>query len=108
MLRIRRWAALAAWLAVSAVSAQGCQLSLLGPVTQRPLTYNPFQAGASTAEVTFTLRNADSQPCDAAFAFFRLGAPQAQADGATLNYQVLGESGPVTQGLRWRLKGNSR
>jgi hypothetical protein len=90
---------LATLLAVSGVSAQACQLSLLGPVTQRPLTYNPFQAGASTAEVTFTLRNADSQPCDAAFAFFRLGAPQAQADGATLNYQVLGQSGPVTQGL---------
>jgi hypothetical protein len=99
MLRIRRWAALAGWLAFSAVSAQACQLSLLGPVTQRPLTYNPFQAGASTAEVTFTLRNADSKPCDAAFAFFGLGTPQAQADGATLNYQVLGESGPVTQGL---------
>jgi hypothetical protein len=74
---------LAAWLAFSAVSAQACQLALLGPVTQRPLTNNPFQAGASTAEVTFTLRNADSKPCDAAFAFFGLGTPQAQADGAT-------------------------
>jgi hypothetical protein len=99
MLRIRRWAALAAWLAFSAVSAQACQLSLLGPVTQRPLTYNPFQAGASTAEVTFVLRNTGSKPCDAVFAFFGLGTPQAQADGATLNYQVLGESGPVTQGV---------
>jgi hypothetical protein len=51
------------------------------------------------AEVAFTVRNGDGKPCDAAFAFFRLGAPQARAsDGSALNYQVLGASGPATQG----------
>ena len=99
MRRIRQWAALAAWLALSATAAPACQLSLLGPVTQQPLTYNPFQAGAAMAEVAFTVRNGDGKPCDAAFAFFRLGAPQARAgDGSALNYQVLGASGPATQG----------
>jgi len=99
MLRIRRWGAAAALLALSAPSAPACQLSLLGPVTQQPLTYNPFQAGAAMAEVTFTVRNGDGKPCDAAFAFFRLGAPRARAgDGSALNYQVLGASGPATQG----------
>ena len=99
MRRIRQWAVAAAWLALSATATSACQLSLLGPVTQQPLTYNPFQAGAAMAEVSFTVRNGDGKPCDAAFAFFRLGAPQAQAgDGSALNYQVLGASGPATQG----------
>ena len=99
MRRIRQWAVLAAWLALSATAAPACQLSLLGPVIQQPLTYNPFQAGAAMAEVAFTVRNGDGKPCDAAFAFFRLGAPQARAgDGSALNYQVLGASGPATQG----------
>ena len=99
MRRIRQWAAVAAWLALSATAAPACQLSLLGPVIQQPLTYNPFQAGAAMAEVSFTVRNGESKPCDAAFAFFRLGAPQARAgDGSALNYQVLGASGPATQG----------
>jgi hypothetical protein len=99
MRRIRRWAAVAAWLALSATATPACQLSLLGPVIQQPLTYNPFQAGAAMAEVSFTVRNGESKPCDAAFAFFRLGAPQARAgDGSALNYQVLGASGPATQG----------
>jgi hypothetical protein len=89
----------AAWLALSATATPACQLSLLGPVIQQPLTYNPFQAGAAMAEVAFTVRNGDGKPCDAAFAFFRLGAPQARAgDGSALNYQVLGASGPATQG----------
>lgn len=99
MRRIRQCAAVAVWLLISAASAQACQLSLLGPVAQRPLTYNPFQAGASSADVWFTVRNTDSKPCDAAFAFFRLGTPQARAGGlAGLNYQLLGGSGPVIQG----------
>ena len=98
MLRIRRLAAVAALLALYVTSAPACQLSLLGPVTQQPMTYNPFQAGASTAEVSFTVRNADSKPCDASFAFFRLGTPQARAGGvAALNYQLMGGSGPIIQ-----------
>jgi hypothetical protein len=69
---------------------------VLGPVIQQPLTYNPFQAGAATAEVSFTVRNGDGKPCDAAFAFFRPGALQARAEGsAALNYQVLSASGPA-------------
>ncbi len=99
MRRIRRWAAVVAWLALSATATPACQLSLLGPVTQQPLTYHPFQGGAAMAEVSFTVRNGDGKPCDAAFAFFRLGAPQARAgNGSALNYQVLGTSGPATQG----------
>jgi hypothetical protein len=99
MLQIKQWAAIAVCLTAFAASAPACQLSLLGPVTQRPLIYNPFQAGASTSEVSFTVRNADSKPCDAAFTFFHPGAPQAQAGGgAALNYRLLGGSGPVMQG----------
>jgi hypothetical protein len=96
MPRISSYAAAAAWLALSAASAPACQLSVLGPVIQQPLTYNPFQAGAATAEVSFTVRNGDGKPCDAAFAFFRPGALQARAEGgAALNYQVLSASGPA-------------
>ncbi len=92
-----------ALLALQAASAPACQLSLLGPVTQAPLTYNPFQAGASAAEVSFTVRNRDSKPCEAAFAFFRLGAPQARAeDGAALNYQLLGGLAPRHKGRQIR------
>ena len=99
MRRIRHWVVVAAWLALSATASPACQLTLLGPVTQQPLTYNPFQAGAAMAEVSFTVRNGDGKPCDAAFAFFRLGAPQARAgDGSALNYLVLGASGSATQG----------
>ena len=99
MQRIRQWVVVAAWLALSATATSACQLDLLGPVTQQPLTYNPFQAGAAMAEVAFTVRNGDGKSCDAAFAFFRLGAPQARTgDGSALNYQVLGASGPATQG----------
>ena len=99
MRRIRQWAAVAALLALSATAASACQLSIIGPVRQQPLTYNPFQAGAAMAEVSFTVRNGDGKPCDAAFAFFRLGAPQARAgDNSALNYQVLGASGSATQG----------
>ncbi len=45
--------------------------------------------------VSFTLRNGDSKPCNAAFAFFAQGAPQARAagGGAALAYQVLSPSG---------------
>ena len=98
MLRIRRWAAVAAFLALSAAAASACQLSLVGTVTQQPLTYNPFQAGPSTATISFTLRNADtaktaSAACNVAFAFFRSGAPRARFIGGELNYQVLNASG---------------
>ena len=99
MRRIRQWAVVAAWLALSATATPACQLSITGPVTQQPLTYNPFQAGAAMAEVSFTVRNGGSRPCDAAFAFFRLGATQAWAGGnSALNYRVLGASGPAILG----------
>lgn len=99
MARIRQWAAVAVFLMPAAGRCAACQLSLVGPVTQAPLTYNPFQAGAATAAVTFTLKNAGSKPCNAAYAFFRLGALQAKAtSGAALNYQMLSGSGSATQG----------
>ena len=69
MARIRRWAAVAAFLMVSTAANAACQLSLVGLITQQPLTYNPFQAGAGTAAVSFTLKNADSKPCNVAYAF---------------------------------------
>ena len=94
MARIRLWAAVAAFLALSGAAGEACQLSLVGPVTQQPLTYNPFQARATTAAVSFSLRNADSKPCSVAFAFFKPTAPQANAaGGGALAYQVLSASG---------------
>ncbi len=97
MARIRRWGAAAALLLLFGSSAPACQLSLSGPVIQKPLTYNPFQAGASMAELSFTVRNGDAKPCEAAFAFFRRGAPLAVDDGAALKYQLSAQPGPVTQ-----------
>lgn len=100
MLRIRQWAAVAAWLALSTAGAQAatCTLSLVGSVTQQALIYNPFQAGATTAAVSFTLKNTDSNSCNVAFAFFKATAPQASAGGATVPYQVLStSSASITQ-----------
>ncbi len=99
MAPIRRWAVAVACIAMSAAASEACQLSLVGPVTQQPLAYNPFQAGAETADVSFTVRNADAKPCNTAFAFFRLGAPQARGTGGgALNYHVASASGPAIQG----------
>ncbi len=94
---VKRLAFVLACLVCLPAGGMACQLSLIGLVTQQPLTYNPFQAGAATAQVSFTLKNADSKPCDVAFAFFRTGAPQAKAAGGSLNYQLIGSSGPLTQ-----------
>ncbi len=90
-------AAVLAYLAFSGAAGQACQLSLLGAVMQQPLTYNPFEAGASPAAISFTLKNADTKPCDAAFAFFTPGAAQASGPGGQLNYQIAGANGPLTQ-----------
>ena len=96
MERIRLWAAVAACLVMSAGSGEGCQLSLLRQPVQGPLTFNPFEVGGAAAAVTLTLRNAESKPCNAAFAFFKAGAPQARAGaGAVLNYRVLSQFGGV-------------
>ena len=94
MARIRRWAAVAAFLMASTAANAACQLSLLGAITQQPITYNPFQAGATTAAVSFTVKNADSKPCNMAFAFFEPGAPQANSPGGgALTYRILNASG---------------
>lgn len=98
MKRLKQIAAVLACVALFPASAAAdCNLSLVGAVTQQPLTYNPFQAGAATATISFTLKNAASKPCSAAFAFFKLGAPQASASGASLTYQVLSASAGVVQ-----------
>ncbi len=98
MTQLKKVAAVLACLALSPAMAPACQLSLLGAATQQPLTYNPFQAAASAALVSFTFKNTDSKPCNAAFAFFKPGALQASAAGAVLNYQILSTSGhPVVQ-----------
>ncbi len=97
---IRRFAAILAWLALFPAAAAACNLSLIGTITQQPLTYNPFQAGAAMASISFTLKNADSKPCPAAFAFFKPGPPRASGSGAGLSYQILGAFGaPITQPL---------
>jgi hypothetical protein len=70
-----------------------CTLSLIGPAIQQPLAYNPFQAGAATASISLTLKNADGKPCPAAIAFYKSGAPKASSAGASLNYRILGASG---------------
>jgi hypothetical protein len=64
---------------------------------QQPLTYNPFEAGASPAAISFTIKNTDSKSCDVAFAFFKPGAPQASGPGGSLTYQIFASGGPVTQ-----------
>ncbi len=97
MMRIGRLASALACLAFSCVAGQACQLSLLGAVMQQPLTYNPFEVGASPAAISFTLKNADSNPCDAAFAFFKPGVPQASGAGGSLIYQIEASGGPLTQ-----------
>jgi hypothetical protein len=74
-----------------------CQLSLAGPVTQQPLTYSPFDAASATAQVSFTLQNADSKPCDGAFAFFASGALEAKAAGGVLSYRLTGSGGSIAQ-----------
>jgi len=98
MKQLKHIAAVLACLALFPVAAAAdCNLNLVGPVTQQPLTYNPFQAGGATATISFTLKNAAGKPCSAAFAFFKLGAPQASASGASLAYQVLSASASVAQ-----------
>jgi hypothetical protein len=97
MMRTGRLASGLLCLVLSCAAGQACQLSLLGAVMQQPLTYNPFEAGASPAAISFTIKNADSKPCDAAFAFFKPGAPQASGPGGSLTYQILAAGGPVTQ-----------
>ena len=98
MMQLERLAVILASLALSAATAPACQLSLVGSLTQQPLTYNPFQAVGATAAVSITLKNSDSKACSAAFAFFKAGAPQASAAGVALTYQVLNTSGrAITQ-----------
>ena len=97
MRRIARLAFVLACLPCSPAIGLACQLSLVGAVMQPPLTYNPFQAGATVVPVSFTLKNADSKPCDAAFAFFKAGVPQASAAGGSLTYQLMSSSGPLIQ-----------
>ena len=97
MTRIGKLAIALVCLAFSCDAGQACQLSLLGAVMQQPLAYNPFEAGASPAAISFTLKNADSKPCDAAFAFFKPGVPQASGAGGSLIYQIEASGGPVTQ-----------
>lgn len=97
MKQLKRFAIVLACLALfPAAASADCNLSL-GPVIQQPLTYNPFQAGAATATISFTLKNGASKPCSGAFAFFKLGAPQASASGASLTYEVFRASAIVTQ-----------
>ena len=94
----RVYAVAAIWLALSSGVASACELSLAGPIVQQPLMYNPFQAGAATAEVSFNLRNAGAKPCHAAFTFFAPEGLQARAGGSeALTYRVLSSSGPVVQ-----------
>ena len=99
MKRLRQFAIFLLCLALSpAAASAGCLLNLAGPVTQQPLTYNPFQAGAATATISFAIKNTGNQTCSAAFAFFKLGALQATASGAGLSYRILSIGGvPITQ-----------
>lgn len=99
MKRLRQFAIFLLFLASPpAAASAGCLLTLAGPVTQQPLTYNPFQAGAATATISFTIKNTGNQTCSAAFAFFKLGALQANASGASLTYRILSIGGvPITQ-----------
>jgi hypothetical protein len=71
-----------------------CALTLSGAVSQTPLTYDPFQVGAATATISFTIKNG-GDGCTAAFAFFKAGDPQASFGGATLNYRVLAAGVPI-------------
>jgi hypothetical protein len=81
-----------------APAAADCNLSLIGPVAPPPVVYNPFQAGAATAEVSFSVKNSAAKPCSASFAFFKLGAPQASRAGASLAYRLLdGFGSSITQ-----------
>ncbi len=81
-----------------AAASADCQLNLSSPVTQQPLIYNPFQAGEATATISFTIKNAASKSCMAAFSFFKLGTPQANFSGANLAYRILGlTGGAITQ-----------
>jgi hypothetical protein len=81
-----------------AAASADCQLSFDGQIAQQPLTYNPFQAGAATATISFTIKNAASKPCMAAFSLFKLGSPQANSSGASLAYRILGVTGgSITQ-----------
>jgi hypothetical protein len=76
-----------------AAPSTACNLSLITPVLQQPLAYNPFQAGSATASISFTLKNADSKPCSAAFALYKPGAPRASSGSTSIAYQILGASG---------------
>jgi hypothetical protein len=97
MISVARLASGLVFLVLSCTTSHACHLSLLGAVTQQPLTYNPFDAVPSAATVTFILKNTDLTSCQAAFAFFRSGTPQATGpSGASLNYQILAP-GPVIQ-----------
>jgi hypothetical protein len=60
-----------------------------------PTGYDPFQAGATTARIAFTVRNTGRKRCNTAFAFFKLGAFEAKAGAASLAYRILGDSGPI-------------
>jgi hypothetical protein len=77
--------------------SHACQLSLVGAVIQQPLNYDPFDTGPSQAAITFTLKNADGSPCEAAFAFFNSGAPRATGPGGSLAYQILAPSASIVQ-----------
>lgn len=88
MRRVARLASGLMFLALSCAAAHACQLSLVGAVTQQQLTYNPFDAAPAAATISFTLNNADNTPCQAAFAFFRLGAPQAAGPSGSLTYDI--------------------
>ena len=97
MIHFRNFLPGLALLALSCAAAQACQLSLASPLTQQPLNYNPFEAGASQAAITFTLKNSGSKPCDAAFAFFKPGLPEASGAGAIVNYRILASGGSLIQ-----------
>jgi hypothetical protein len=73
-----------------------CLLSSSGAISQAALNYDPFQAGAATATITFSIQNR-GDACTAAFAFFKAGAPSASFGGVALNYQVLASKVDIVQ-----------
>jgi hypothetical protein len=99
MKQLRRFAAILLVLAFCpAAASAACSVTLAGAVTQQPLTYDTFQAGSARASISFTLKNTDSKPCSAAFAFFKPGEPRASASAASLAYRILSAFGaPITQ-----------
>jgi hypothetical protein len=95
MMQLKRLAIALLCLAASpALAAQPCVLSLSGALSQTPLNYDPFQVGAATATISFTIQNR-GDGCTAAFAFFKVGDPQASFGGATLSYQVTASGIPI-------------